>query len=102
MRADARRNYERLLAEADAVFREHGTEASLEEIARRAGVAIGTLYAHFPTRHALLESLMRDRNDAVVAQGRSCWVVSRPARRWRPGRGSRPRTPPPTGGWPPR
>lgn len=69
MRADARRNYERLLAEADAAFRAHGTDASLEEVARRAGVAIGTLYGHFPTRQALLESLMRERNDQVIAQG---------------------------------
>ncbi len=50
MRADARRNYERLLAEAEVAFRERGTEASLEEIARRAGVSIGTLYGHFPTQ----------------------------------------------------
>ncbi|MFF0776115.1 TetR/AcrR family transcriptional regulator [Nonomuraea wenchangensis] len=61
MRADARRNYERLLAEAATVFTEHGVEASLEEIARRAGVANGTLYSHFPTRQALLEALLRDR-----------------------------------------
>ncbi|MEU7858536.1 helix-turn-helix domain-containing protein [Nonomuraea sp. NPDC049141] len=49
-RADARRNYERLLTEADAAFRERGVEASLESIARAAGVAIGTLYGHFPSR----------------------------------------------------
>ncbi|MGW4792146.1 TetR/AcrR family transcriptional regulator [Nonomuraea sp. NPDC004297] len=61
MRADARRNYERLLAEAATIFAEHGVEASLEEIARRAGVANGTLYSHFPTRQALLEALLRDR-----------------------------------------
>ncbi|WP_310708881.1 helix-turn-helix domain-containing protein [Nonomuraea sp. 3-1Str] len=53
-RADARRNYERLLAEADAAFREGGVESSLESVARRAGVAIGTLYGHFPTRRALV------------------------------------------------
>ncbi|MEV0700759.1 helix-turn-helix domain-containing protein [Saccharopolyspora sp. NPDC050389] len=61
MRADARRNYERLLAEAEAAFRERGTDASLEEIARSAGVGIGTLYRHFPTRDALLEALLHDR-----------------------------------------
>ena len=54
MRADARRNYERLLEEAQRAFAEHGVEASLEDIARRAGVGIGTLYRHFPTRDALL------------------------------------------------
>jgi AcrR family transcriptional regulator len=69
LRADARRNYERLLAEADAVFREHGTEAPLETIARRAGVAIGTLYGHFPSRRALVSSLLNDRNNALFALG---------------------------------
>src|SRR4051795_11261250 len=53
-RADARRNYEKLLAAAREAFAERDTEASLEEIARRAGVGIGTLYRHFPTRQALL------------------------------------------------
>jgi AcrR family transcriptional regulator len=60
MRADARRNYERLLAEAKASFLEHGADASLEEIARRAGVGIGTLYRHFPTRLALQEAVYRE------------------------------------------
>ncbi|MDT0322567.1 TetR/AcrR family transcriptional regulator [Streptomyces millisiae] len=68
-RADARRNRERLLTEADAAFREHGTEASLEQVARRAGVAIGTLYSHFPTRDALLEALFRERHEAIMALG---------------------------------
>ena len=55
MRADARRNYERLLAAAGEAFAERGADdVSLEEIARRAGVGIGTLYRHFPTRQALL------------------------------------------------
>jgi AcrR family transcriptional regulator len=60
MRADARRNYERLLAAAHTVFGEQGTGASLEEIARRAEVGIGTLYRHFPTRDALLEALLNE------------------------------------------
>jgi AcrR family transcriptional regulator len=67
MRADARRNYERLLAEAEIAFRERGTEASLEEIARRAGVSIGTLYGHFPTRQALLEAMLHERIDRLAA-----------------------------------
>ncbi|WP_027946240.1 TetR/AcrR family transcriptional regulator [Amycolatopsis taiwanensis] len=61
MRSDARRNYERLLEEAKRAFLERGVDASLEEIARRAGVGIGTLYRHFPTREALLETLLRER-----------------------------------------
>ncbi|WP_433239898.1 TetR/AcrR family transcriptional regulator [Streptosporangium sp. CA-135522] len=60
MRADARRNYERLLAAARDAFAGHGTEASLEDIARSAEVGIGTLYRHFPTRRALLEAVLHD------------------------------------------
>lgn len=56
-RADARRNYERVLGAAREVFAERGESTSLEEIARRAGVGIGTLYRHFPNRQALLEAL---------------------------------------------
>jgi AcrR family transcriptional regulator len=55
MRADARRNRDRLVAEARAAFAEYGADASLEDVARRAGVGIGTLYRHFPNRHALLD-----------------------------------------------
>src|SRR5438270_11777052 len=56
-RADARRNYDKVLAAAREAFAEGGESTSLEEIARRAGVGIGTLYRHFPTRQALLEVL---------------------------------------------
>ncbi|TYC15896.1 TetR/AcrR family transcriptional regulator [Actinomadura syzygii] len=58
-RADARRNRETLLAVAREVFDEQGTDASLRDVARRAGVGIGTLYRHFPTRDALLEAVLR-------------------------------------------
>ncbi len=65
-RADARRNYERLLAAAAAAFAEHGADdVSLEEIARRAGVGIGTLYRHFPARQALLEAVYKDQVDGL-------------------------------------
>lgn len=57
-RADARRNRGRLLEAAHALFAERGADASLEEVARRAGVAIGTLYRHFPTRDDLLAALL--------------------------------------------
>ncbi len=68
MRADARRNYERLLAAAFASFAERGADdVSLEEIARRAGVGIGTLYRHFPTRPALLEAVYRDQVETLGA-----------------------------------
>jgi AcrR family transcriptional regulator len=69
MRADAQRNYQRLLDAAVTVFAEHGADdASLEEIARRAGVGIGTLYRHFPTRQALLEAVYRDQVDGMRAK----------------------------------
>src|SRR5262245_12862591 len=60
MRADARRNYEKLLAVARDAFAEDSA-VTLEEIARRAQVGIGTLYRHFPTRPALLESIYVDQ-----------------------------------------
>ncbi|MFJ2745002.1 TetR/AcrR family transcriptional regulator [Streptomyces sp. NPDC087440] len=70
MRADARRNYEKLLTEARAAFAEHGTDASLEEVARRAGVGIGTLYRHFPTRHALLSEVFQGAVDELLTHAR--------------------------------
>ncbi|GHB13510.1 TetR/AcrR family transcriptional regulator [Streptomyces thermoviolaceus] len=59
-RKDAARNFDALLAAARAAFAEHGAEASLEDIARRAGVGIGTLYRNFPTRRDLFESVYAD------------------------------------------
>src|SRR5580658_7690166 len=65
-RADARRNYELLIAAAAEAFAEHGADdVSLEEIARRAGVGIGTLYRHFPARQALLEAVYKDQVDGL-------------------------------------
>src|SRR6202790_2719186 len=58
-RADAARNRERVLEAAKTVFGAGGTEASLEAVARAAGVGIGTLYRHFPTREALFEAVYR-------------------------------------------
>jgi AcrR family transcriptional regulator len=57
MRADARRNRERLVAAAKSVFAEHGAGASMEAVAREAGVGVGTLYRHFPTRLDLVEAV---------------------------------------------
>ncbi|MEV6110742.1 TetR/AcrR family transcriptional regulator [Streptomyces sp. NPDC051940] len=65
MRADARRNYERLLTTASEAFREHGLDTSLEDIARGAGVGIGTLYRHFPDRFALMEAVFEDQIDRM-------------------------------------
>ncbi|MFF4502219.1 TetR/AcrR family transcriptional regulator [Streptomyces sp. NPDC001401] len=82
MRADARRNYERLLTEARAAFATHGTDASLEDVARRAGVGIGTLYRHFPNRHALLSAVFEeavndllDRSHELLGAPETCTAL---------------------------
>lgn len=67
MRADAKRNREKLLEVAAEAFGEHGVEASLEDIARRAGVGIGTLYRHFPTREHLVEVVYRREVEGLAA-----------------------------------
>jgi AcrR family transcriptional regulator len=67
LRTDAQRNRERLLEVAHTAFEEHGVDASLDEIARRAGVGIGTLYRHFPTRTALIGSLISADIDRLAA-----------------------------------
>lgn len=64
-RKDARANYDKLLAAAAAAFAEHGSSASLEDVARRAGVGIGTLYRHFPTREELLAAVYVGELEAV-------------------------------------
>ncbi|MFH8842042.1 TetR/AcrR family transcriptional regulator [Streptomyces sp. NPDC017868] len=73
-RADARRNRDRILEVAAQVVAEQGTAASLRDIARRAGIGLGTLYRHFPHRDDLLEALLRrrftrlaERADALAA-----------------------------------
>jgi AcrR family transcriptional regulator len=64
-RTDARRNYDKLIAAARAAFTENGADASLENIAKQAGVGIGTLYRHFPTRQALLEATYLEEVEAL-------------------------------------
>jgi AcrR family transcriptional regulator len=64
-RADARRNYEKVIAAAREAFAERGASTSLEEIARRAEVGIGTLYRNFPNRQALLEAVYVDEVEAM-------------------------------------
>ena len=65
-RADARVNHDKLVAAARALFTDKGTSAPLEEVAERAGVGIGTLYRHFPTRQALLEAVYVDEVEAMA------------------------------------
>src|ERR1700674_637105 len=66
MRADARKNYDHLLAVARDVVTEHGADASMREIARRANVGLATLFRHFPTREALFEVLLRTDLEALT------------------------------------
>jgi len=79
LRADARRNYDLLVAAADAAFTEHGADASLEDIARRAGVGIGTLYRHFPTREALLAKVLDAGAAAIVARANELRTTTPPS-----------------------
>src|SRR3954451_7408211 len=66
LRADAERNRERILAPAREVFAEEGLEAGLHEIAKRAGVGVGTVYRRFPEKEQLIEALFYDRIEEVV------------------------------------
>ena len=71
MRADAQRNRDRIVEVAREVFREQGYDASLDEVAKRAGVGAGTLYRHFPRRENLLDAVMQswvDRVDEAAAK----------------------------------
>ena len=65
MRADAQRNYDRIVEVARQVFRERGYDASLDDIAKLAGVGPGTLYRHFPNRETLLDAVMQSWVDRV-------------------------------------
>jgi len=76
-RADGQRNRERLLEVAKAAFAEAGPDINLDEIARRAGVGIGTLYRHFPTRDAIVEAVYR-REVAQLADAATRLLDERP------------------------
>jgi AcrR family transcriptional regulator len=69
-RADARRNYDQLVDAASTAFARDGADASLEEIARQAGVGSATLHRHFPSRQALLSAVFHDRVEALCRQAR--------------------------------
>lgn len=68
-RADARRNRERVLVGAREAFAEHGREAQMDDVARRAGVGVGTVYRHFPDKDALMEALLTERFAEFVRIG---------------------------------
>ncbi|SNT61145.1 DNA-binding transcriptional regulator, AcrR family [Asanoa hainanensis] len=77
-RADARRNYEALLTAGKSVFAESGTEAPLEEVARRAGVGQGTLYRQFPTREHLFAAIMSETIDLLDRTARDLLAAPDP------------------------
>ncbi|WP_211288795.1 TetR/AcrR family transcriptional regulator [Actinophytocola xinjiangensis] len=79
MRADARRNRERVLEAAETVFAEQGATASTEEVARRAGVGIGTVFRHFPTKEALYEAIVVRRLSRVAEQAQPLTASADPA-----------------------
>jgi len=78
LRADARRNREKVLAAARAVFSEHGRDAQIDDVARRAGVGVGTVYRHFPTKEALIEALMVAAFEAIAAEAEAALEVEDP------------------------
>jgi len=78
LRSDARRNRDRILDIAMQHFASHGIGASLEEIARAAGVGAGTLYRHFPSREALLAAALRDKQAELVARSGQARAIADP------------------------
>lgn len=78
LRADAKRNLELLIAAAEAEFTEHGADASLEDIAKRAGVGIGTLYRNFPTRDDLIARVLQAGIDAILARANELMTSKHP------------------------
>jgi AcrR family transcriptional regulator len=78
LRADARRNRERVLAAAEAAFAVDGLAVPLDEIARRAGVGAGTVYRHFPSKEALFQAVVLDRLAVFSAEARTLLEASDP------------------------
>ena len=66
LRADARRNRERILKAARAVFADQGMHSQIDDVAKRAKVGVGTVYRHFPTKEALVEALVRERFEEIA------------------------------------
>src|SRR6202046_32000 len=78
LRRDAERNRQRILAAAAQVFTERGLDATLDEVARAAGVGIGTIYRRFPDKESLVSELFRDRVDAFVTVAEEACAVRDP------------------------
>ncbi len=67
LRADAKRNRDKIVAAARDAFSEEGLDAQIEDVARRAGVGVGTVYRHFPTKDALVRAMVVDKMEAMTA-----------------------------------
>ena len=78
LRADARRNRERILSAAKAIFAERGSGAQMDDVARAAGVGVGTVYRHFPTKDALMGRLIDQRTEAIIAIEREALAIEDP------------------------
>jgi AcrR family transcriptional regulator len=78
LRADARRNREKVLEAARFVFSENGREAQMDDVARRAGVGVGTVYRHFPTKEALIEALMVATFRSIAAEAERALEIEDP------------------------
>lgn len=78
MRADARRNRQRIMAAAGELFARHGRDAQMEDIAERSGLGIGTLYRHFPSKQALLTAMVRERFSGMADLAREAEQIPDP------------------------
>jgi len=78
LRADARRNREKVLIAARGVFSEHGRDAQMDDVARRAGVGVGTVYRHFPTKEALIEALMVAAFETIAEAAEAALAIEDP------------------------
>jgi AcrR family transcriptional regulator len=78
LRADARRNREKVLTAARAVFADQGVDAQMDDVARRADVGVGTVYRHFPTKEALLTALTNELFAVVAARARELLTLDDP------------------------
>ncbi|HEY1552270.1 MAG TPA: helix-turn-helix domain-containing protein, partial [Kofleriaceae bacterium] len=78
LRADAKRNRERVLAIAQQVFAAEGLAVPIDEIAKRAGVGIGTVYRHFPTKEALFAAIVHDRMERLIEYATSLGNAAKP------------------------
>jgi AcrR family transcriptional regulator len=78
LRADARRNREKVLEAARAVFSEQGRDAQMDDVAKRAGVGVGTVYRHFPTKEALIEALMEASFREIAATAQAALAIEDP------------------------